>query len=122
MNEFEFEVLDLEEEEVIEKATKCERLCFPAVYVCGRSIYFNKRCRDLFDKEHIKVSKSTNLICFRPSDNGYKKSAGRSSGFTISGANIRTVTCLPVGKTFRLYKLKDGGYAIKRYEPIAEET
>lgn len=120
MNEFEFEVLDLEEEEIIEKAN-LERFDFPAVYVGDHAIYFNKRCKGCFDTEYIQVSKSTNFICFRSNNAGYKRSASsRNPGFTISGRHIRDVTALPAGKSFRLYKLKDGGYAIKRYEPIDE--
>lgn len=124
MSELDMEVLEMEEEVDIEKAISCEKFDFPAVSIGKYNIYFNARCRDYFDKEYVKVSKSTNLVCFRPCNIrkiGYHKNiTGSCGGFSIPYMHIKNVTSLPVGKSFRLYKLKDGGYAIKRYKPIQD--
>lgn len=50
--------------------------------------------------------------------NKYTATAPATIGISIFGASIKSLTGLKTGDAFRLYRLKDGGYAIKRYEPI----
>lgn len=95
------------------------RFDFPTVRFNEKEVYFNYKSREILDSERLNVSKSGDYIVFRPArDNSGLKTYGTGGGFHIKASKLRGAFGIQKGSMFRLYPIKDGGAAIKRYEPL----
>lgn len=123
MSDSEMDIINIDESENDIPCTRKDRFDFPVVGVFDTAIYFNSKCGDILGKSKIFVSKTNDFVVFREapasSTNAFLKLPNKNgSGFKISSRRIKTETGLKSGQYFKLYTVKDGGYAIKRHEPI----
>lgn len=95
-------------------------LDFPAMTVGYCNLYFNTKCAGYLKQERVRVSKTVDYLIFRDAkSNSYGSFRRTESGFgaTIACKTIARECGLRTGQVFRVYKVKGGGCAVRRFEP-----
>lgn len=104
------------EEDVIPRSL--ERFDYPAVTISPWMIYFNSKCSNLFPEHRIRISRAGQYIIFRGTygSQAFEKNKKNNSGFSLVSLNlIREINPDNSRKSYKLYPVKGGGYAIKLY-------
>lgn len=92
----------------------------PYVRVGERGVCFNMAAAQYINSSRLLVSKATEHIIFTPTNSSCGYSVKKSLGGNICFGCRQVIqsTGLIPGAYYKLYRVKSGGYAIKRYEPI----
>lgn len=95
-------------------------LDYPAMAVGENNLYFNVKCAGYLEKDRVKVTKTSDYLIFRdaePNSCGSFRRIGLRGSSTIARKIISRECGLLTGQVFRVYKVKGGGCAVRRFEP-----
>ena len=105
--------------------TITKALPYPAVYVMEGRLMFNAKAAKLFEASSVRVSKMAPHLFFMPTDVStgtfQKRSGSKNYGFVIGCRELVRQTGLRPGYYYRLYRAKNGAYAVKTNEAMTKE-
>lgn len=95
-------------------------LDYPAMAVRETYLYFNVKCAGYLEKDRVMVTKTLDYLIFRDAEpnscGSFRRTEIRGSS-TIASKIISRECGLLTGQVFRVYKVKGGGCAVRRFEP-----
>ena len=98
---------------------------FAAIHVTETNITFNGKAAKLFELPCVRISTKAPYLFFRPTSvrsGAFEKHKSlRVSGFIIYGRNLVVQVGLKPGYYYRLYRTKNGAYAVKINEAMTKD-